>query len=275
MMHFCNLLVLLKCFLYVEGLNLNCLRPSMDRNIQGVNYHQYQARICWIVVWLNSNRQSGCKTAVSASLVPSSKLLVYLPGLPSLCSSQSLHFRFCCCFFLCNLCMTQWLSSFCESQWQPRLQRVEAFWDTAVCVHSSSSITAHDWDSFYSVHKRICGIGQGWAALCLDSWRVSKIYVFISHITSWKLLQTLSMLNLWQSMVQSNWEEMFCNWHCWHICTKKSQSLNLLICSPMSMVIFYNWFFNNLSSTSCHMELLLARPGVHSTQITSTTQHHC
>lgn len=99
MMHFCNLLVLLKCFLYVEGLNLNCLRPSMDRNIQGVNYHQYQARICWVVVQLKSNRQSGCKTAVSASFIPSLKLLVYLPGLPSLCSPQCLHFRFCCCFF--------------------------------------------------------------------------------------------------------------------------------------------------------------------------------
>jgi hypothetical protein len=39
-------------------------------------------------------------------------------------------------------------------------------------VHSSSSITAHDWDRFYSVHKKFRGIGQGWAALCLDSWRV-------------------------------------------------------------------------------------------------------
>lgn len=77
----------------------NCVTPSMDRNIQGVNYHQYQARICWVVVQLNSNRQSGCKTAVSASLIPSSKLLVYLPGLPSLCSPQCLHFSVVAAFF--------------------------------------------------------------------------------------------------------------------------------------------------------------------------------
>jgi hypothetical protein len=112
MMHFCNLLVLLKCFLYVEGLNLNCVRPSMDRNIQGVNYHQYRARICWVVVQLNSNRQSGCKTAVSTSLIPSSKLLVYLWGLPSLCSPQCLHFRFCCCFFF-TTCV--WHNDFLQS----------------------------------------------------------------------------------------------------------------------------------------------------------------
>jgi hypothetical protein len=63
-------------------------------------------------------------------------------------------------------------------------QRVEAFWDTAVFVHSSSSITGHDWDPFYSVHKKICGICQGWAALCLDSWRVFQdLCVYFTYNT--------------------------------------------------------------------------------------------